>query len=546
MKSFLNIAAALALTVILFAGCKNPAEDVQIIVDTDIFKSPTLIQFTNAKAGSEGPKAFTVEITGPGASLVRTPTGGKVFKTAEGLLNLFLDRIADPSPTNPVKFTVIANATGYAPTYQDVVIASATDPTIYKVPMVEYANPTAGSGVIVSTRVITNGVTSTDISFTTATNAGMAQKSDITVPTGTAFLDAAGQSVGGSQLEARIVYSGYATSGKFSNLAGGGFANNVIGANGQAIVGGVNLVPVGSLSINMFAGSKEVKSFTKPVSIDMEINGSTLNPNTNQPIKENEIIPQWSLNTETGQWKSEGNATIVKNTAGILVARMTINHLTDWVCAFESTTRLCTTSITINRPSATEEEDFFFTNDIGSLFSSSGKLVMKKGEKTKTFSGDVVKSSYFMITVTAGSEKYVQRALSTTKSFASAYCGVTNTINFVEKPDLVEVDVDIKFKCTTKDLLTGINSFITITPIGASSDQASIYSLTKGIGSGTIVNGVTYKIVASVDGVAYTSQFTADKKNFVLPTGFDLTGTAVYDAGTKRLKINGQVTKSCN
>ena len=161
MKSLLkNIATALALTVILFAGCKNPAEDVQIIVDTDIFKSPTLIQFVNAKAGVDGPKVFTVEITGPGASLVVTPTGGKVFKTAEGLLNLMLGRTANPSPTAPVKFTVIANATGYAPTYLDVTITSATDATIYKVPMIEYANPTAGSGVIVATRAITSGTSS--------------------------------------------------------------------------------------------------------------------------------------------------------------------------------------------------------------------------------------------------------------------------------------------------------------------------------------------------------------------------------------------------
>ena len=125
------------------------------------------------------------------------------------------------------------------------------------------------------------------------------------------------------------------------------------------------------------------------------------------------------------------------------------------------------------------------------------------------------------------------------------FCNTTTVFTFVEKPDLVGVDLDIKFKCTNKDLLTGINSFITITPIGSSSGKSSSYSLTNGIGSGAITNGVTYKIVAS-DGKAYTSQFTADRKNFVLPTGFDLTGSAIYNSNTNRLTITGTVIKDCN
>ena len=540
MKSlFKNIAAAFALIVILFGGCKNPAEDVQIVVDTDIFKSPTLIQFVNAKAGVDGPKIFTVELTGPGASLARTITGGKVFKTADGFLNLVLDRTANPSPTAPVKFTVVANATGFAPTYVDVTITSATDPTIYKVPMIQYANPTAGSGAIVTPNIaINNGTTSNNITITTATNAGMAQKSDITVPTGTTFLDAAGQSVGGSQLEARVVHSGFAADGSFANLPGDGFAANLIGANGQPVAAGVYLDPVGSVSINMFAGSKEVKSFNKPVTLDMEIKSTIINPTTNQPIKENETIPLWSLNTQTGQWKNEGNATVVKNGAGVLMASAQINHLTEWVFAYPLFAG-CTTSITINRTTDKEEETFTFTDLIKK---STGSFTLKKGEKTKTFSGGVIRSAN-RLTVTAGSDIYTQRVISTPQG---TFCGVTSVFNFVEKPDLVGVDLDIKFKCTTKDLLTGINSFITITPMGASSDQASSYSLNKGIGSGTITNGVTYNIVATVDGIAYRSQFTANKTKFDLPSGFDLTGTAVYNATTNRLTIVGQVTKNCN
>ncbi|MEJ5993339.1 hypothetical protein WG904_02825 [Pedobacter sp. Du54] len=538
MKTFKNITAAFALIITLFAGCKNPAEDVQIVVNTDIFKSPTLIQFVNGNPLLDGPKVFTVQITGPGASLVRTPTGSREFKTAEGSLNLVLDRSANPTPANPVKFTIIANATGFAPTYQDIEITSETDPKIYQVRMTEYANPMAGSTSVVATSPISNGTTSADIKFSTIPNAGMPQKSDITIPTGTGLLDATGQSVGGAQLEARIIHSAKAADGTFANLPGGGYASNVIGTNGQPVPGGVYFDPVGVVSINMFANNKEIKSFTKPVIIDMEVNNDIINPTTNQPIKENETVAMYSLNTATGQWKAEGDATFVKNTAGVLVARMPITHLSDWAYIFPASAG-CPTTITINRPNADEDELFYF-KDV--LDWGKGTLIMKKGEKTKSFTGSTIRSAN-RLTVKAESDKYVNREL---VSGTNSYCNKTTTFTFVEKPDLVGVDLDIKFKCSTKDLLTGINAFITITPVGGNASQASSGSLVKGIGSGTIVNGTTYKIVASVDGVAYTSQFTANKNNFELPSGFDLTGTVVYNSATNRLTINGQVTKNCN
>ncbi len=72
-----------------------------------------------------------------------------------------------------------------------------------------------------------------------------------------------------------------------------------------------------------------------------------------------------------------------------------------------------------------------------------------------------------------------------------------------------------------------------------------MYNLSQGRASGQIVNGVTYKIVASVDGKTYESQFTASKSNFQLPSGFPVVGTAEFING--RLVIEGLVTKTdCN
>ncbi len=555
MKLFKNIAAAFAVIIVLFAGCKNPAEDVQIIVNTDIFKSPTLIQFVNAKKGAEGPKNFTVEIKGANADLVRTSTGGKVFKASDGLLNLLLDRSASPTPTNPVKFTVVASAPGFAPVFQDVVITSESEPTFYKVAVAEYANPAAGTGTVVDTKAISNGTTNSEITITTPINATMAQKTDIALSTGTGLLDASGVSVGGGQLEVRVVFAGTATNGTTPVVPGGNFASNVIGANGQVVAGGLNFYPAGSVSIDMFAGTKEVKSFTKPVIVDMEVNPNMINPTTNQAIKEGETIPLWSLNDETGQWKSEGNATFVKNTAGKLVARMPINHLSSWVPAFGyaavDPAPQCNTTIIVNKPAATVSETFILTGISGG--SPLNLVRFAAGETTKTvtvlsgkYASGAISISPFVLSIGTASA-YVNNTL--TSSVLPSFCGVTTTFNYVAPPatSVINADVYVKVKCNGKDLLTGINAIITITPLNASPEEVRVYNLRQGRGSGQIIDGVTYKIVASIDGKSYTNQFTASKTNFQLPsTGSEFSGTAVYNSVTNRLAIDALVTKNCD
>ena len=538
MKLFKNITAAFALIITLFGGCKNPAEDVLIVVNTDIFKSPMLLQFVNAKSGAAGPQDFTVEITGPNASLVRTTTGGKVFKAGAGLLNLLLDRNANPTPSSPVKFTVVANVSGFAPTYQDVVITSATDQRIYKVPMVEYKNPSQNTGVVEATKAITNGTASTDLVFTTTTNTTMADKSDITVPSGTGFLNAAGQALSGNQVDAKIVHFGTAGAGTTQALPGGTFSTNVIGANGQPIAAGVNFNPAGAVAIDMFAGTIEVKGFTKPIIIDMEVVATMINPTTNQAIKVNETIPMWSLNEKTGQWKSEGNATFVTNATGKLAARMQITHLSVWMSAYTATS--CNTNITINRPSSDSDEQFELTSPSGSV----AYTTLLKGEKTKSIALASTSNEKGVIKARSVTGNYASNAL--TSSAYTTLCSQNSAFTFAAAPDVINANVYVKFKCSNKDLLTGINAYVTITPVGGSTDDAKIYNLVNGRGTGSIINGVTYSIVASVDGVIYRSQFKADKSDFILPSGFDLTGTASYNASENMLTIDGVVVKNCN
>jgi hypothetical protein len=541
MKLFRNITAALAVSVIVFAGCKNPARDIQIVVNTDIFKSPMLLQFVNARPELEGPQNFDITITGPGASLVRTTTGGKTFKAAGGLLNILLDRSANPSPASPVKFTVVANAAGYAPTYQDVTVTSATAPLILRVPMNQYTNPAANTGAVVSTKATTNGTAASDLVITTATNAGMALKSVVTIPSGTSLLDAAGQPVGGNQVEARIVH--YSAAGA-SFMPGGSFGANALGANNQPIANGANFNIAGAVSIDMFFGGKEVKGFSKPVIVDIEVNSAMINPTTNQPIKENETIPMWSLNDETGQWKNEGTATFVKNGAGALVARMQITHLSGHIAAFDAS--LCavgSTKVTINKPVSTGTGVQQFQINYGGL-SMVEQMNSSETSKTITLVGTPNKPGEIKVTAMSGG--YVTNSFTTT--YASL-CSVSPTVTFVAQQDIVNIDVDIKLQCSGKNLLTGVNAFFTVTPVGKPLSEGAAFGLANGVGSATAVNGVTYRLSTSVDGTNYSTELKIEKKSGSIGGGSavgSLSGSYTYDAATNTLKIEGLVTKRCN
>lgn len=548
MKLFKKTAIALTVMTILVSGCKNPARDINVTVNTDIFKSPMLFQFVNAKKGGEEPKDFTVEIKGQNADLVRTPSGGKVFKASSGLLNLMLDRAANPTPNSPVKFTLIINTMGFAPTFQDVEITSATDPMLYKLAMVQYTNPAIGNGTIVATKTISNGTANSELAFTTATNTDLAQKAEITIASGTGFLDASGQPLGGSQLEARIVYTGTATNGKSPMATGGNIAKNVIGANGQPITEGVYFSPAGVATIDMFAGTKEVKSFTKPVNLDIEVNSNMVNPNTNQPIQENESIEVWSLNQETGQWKNESNGRIVRNTVGKLVARTQITHLSAFL--FGNSNRIvptaipnsCNAQITINRANADVAQYF----RISPLISNSD-ISLAVGEKTKTFQVKVGKFASHDLTATPVPTEGSQLYQALTTGVYLNLCDQKITFTFPAPPtNQINATIDLMFKCNNKDLRTGVNAMITINPEGAPADEAMVFTLVNGKARGVLVNGVTYNVTVAIDGKSYTQKFTATKNGVTMIPAPNFTGALAYNDETNTLKLIGLINKDCS
>ena len=331
-SAILRAALVLLVTVLAFDGCKKPTEGINLVVSTaSLFESPVLVHFENANTSSTNkPGDFEVTISGKDAALVQMGSGGDDFKASHGFLPLALKSGSNPSASKPITFNVRAEVPGYAPVVKNITITKDTV-HVFNVALIEYSKPVNGTAVLQTESAMTAGTVSTAVNLSPTTTAAMPEKATITIPAGTQVMDANNNVINAAQLKSSIVQYGSGTAAIANIFPGGMSPSNVLNAAGAAIPGGVNFVTAGLLSINMTAGTTPVKKFSKPVDIVQELQPGLINFENGTPVKAGDVIPLWSLNEETGQWKAEGNATVSLDPAtGKLVAKYAITHLSGW------------------------------------------------------------------------------------------------------------------------------------------------------------------------------------------------------------------------
>lgn len=548
MNSILkNIGASLALLLILFGGCKKSINNANVIENTESLKSSILIKFVNAKPrATNQPKDFPIVVSGQNFGLVLTTSGNNASQVTNGTLELALDQSANPSQSNPIKFTVSANAPGFAHTIKNIIVTNPTEPQVIIINLAEYANMPAGAGLANDTKSITNGTATKELVLTTSTNAGMDQKSKITIPAGTSFLDADGKIINANTISANIVHYGTASNESLSAFPGGFYADNVLGADGLPINGGVFFVTAGFLAIDLVAGDKEVKGFTKPVDIEMEIDYTLKNPTTGLEVKENETIPLWSLNSQTGQWRNEGIANFVKNSAGKLVAKAQISHLSYW--NFDWKLGSCNNgfggTLTINGPKYSQSE--FYPFDI--VLNNGTKL---RNDNLHAANGKV--THYELYQVPSGSGKYVvydrnYKVIAESPMYASM-CGQNTVLTLPEYtgPTIINVSLDLKIKCSDTNLTSGFTGVAFIFAPYEEWWNNSVLWVIDGKAQGYFVGGRTYNIGVCRNDMWYQTELKYQNNRYVLPLSNDFTGTVNFDPATKSLNINGLfTTRKCN
>lgn len=348
---------SLVLCIGLLAAACNPfedlLEDVTLLLGTDIIDNPLTIQFVNANSNStEQPANLTVTVAGPDADKLFTLFGDLDLAADGNVLNLAVEKSTLASPEQPLEFTVLATAPGYLPVERRFRITDTKGYRLETVPMAQLSNLPAG----VSRRTLTleapaNGTLST-INFATALDNGKQERAIISIPQGTRFFDAAGQPVTGTVEVDLIHFDTREWQGRQSLPAG----LDVDDAKDNGVsLGDGSFHTAANIRLTMRVGSTDIRSFSQPLDVIIEIADDVINPFTGSFIAQSNIIPVWSREENSRVWNREGNA-MISFMNGKPTAQYQQDHLSDWTVSWFLIDR-CLTPTALNFSSVITREE---------------------------------------------------------------------------------------------------------------------------------------------------------------------------------------------
>ena len=529
-------------------SCGKPLDGIDVIVTTGaLSKSPTLVQFVNSNSDSPTPIPTSIDVTigGPDKALVQTEDGGSTtFKATNGHLAISLSRKANPTTTNPVVFTVSASPTGYVPVLKTFTITSDTAKLIVKLPLVEITRPGDGIAYVAQNLALTSGTSaasSTTITVPTRTDAP--QSASLNIAASTQMKDASGAAVSATSLSYNIVHYGTGSAEANSAFPGGFMPTNVIGADDK-IISQLAFYNAGTLSIRMTAGTTAVKSFSKPVNVTIEISKTLINPTTGRAVAIGDAIPIWSRDETTGQWKNEKSTGVIAESAGKFYVTFPITHLSDWGLMWSS-------------PVAN-----FIPNFIGPQVPFFQGYQINASIYNQVFMNLINPFGSFNVPSLTFPTGFGSIGLTLFSNFGDPTVPVfqsevnpasQGTVNITVPTPTVEyiaADITLVGKCTSKQVVAYPSTWITVTDVTDVTDltESPVYA-TDGKISTSFISGHTYKATTTYNGkTRTTAAFKVDKTTNLSINGTEgLTGTAVYDAVSGRLKVDATFTVgTCN
>ncbi len=571
----------LSFFVLALSGCKNPAQDIIININTStLFKSPLLVHFDNSGGAPVGD--FEVSISGKDSALVQMGTGGTKFKAVEGMMSLALKSGAKPTEQNPIVFIVNADITGYAQVNKKIVIT--TDSALmYRIPLSKYVKPVDGTSTFEIETLLSHGVTTEALTLSTPVNAKLAQTVSVNIPLGTEMLDASKKIIDANLLKSTLTLYGLSATSLAATFPKGLTDINGVDKDGNAIPGGVSYTTAGLLRTVMLAGETAVRHFSQPLQVSQELAANITNPDTKSPVKAGDVIPLWE--GASGSYKPTTYTAIVATGAnGKLVANYTIPYTSTWNLAWRKsavlgfinrdlainflpnkaswtglhTVQLQTSKGTYltNLPRYTPEKEFF----------RQGKIL----NGTTTYTSVTGKYGFGLVTVpNIGNAKVVVvdskgKTLGESAVFDPLTASSVNVNITVPDPvvptvppgpsgplEYINISAEFTGKCIGKNIVAPLNSWVTINDI---TDKKYTYVYVK---SGAIdqpggvmklIVGHQYKISATYQGKAYsTGTFPIKKASMDIPAAAEnFSVVTTYNGTSNTIHIVGVLSMDCN
>ncbi|MEH0154344.1 hypothetical protein V6R21_09385 [Limibacter armeniacum] len=312
------------LVLCLIGSCNDPLEglQLQLAIDDDSNISTITVQFVDTNSSTEIPfEDISISVSGPNATSILSQNLNRRFSVNEfGFLTLVVKSQSEV----PIQldFTVTAKLSNYLTTSRNITTTNAEAQYVY-INMVNLSSPPEGISVQeINFNTDSQGATTQEMSFQTYSYDQ--EGASVTIPNGTIMKDAKGRPVTGN-VTAQLVYFSPNSPQALEAFPGGLDNISLREEEGYFVFETAGLV-----AINMHSETKEVKTFSEPIKVEISISSATSNPENNyEPVKAGDIIPVWSLNEGASSWDSEGNA-LVYEQSGELYATLSVSHLSYW------------------------------------------------------------------------------------------------------------------------------------------------------------------------------------------------------------------------
>lgn len=329
-NTLLKIALIFGLIIsLIMIKCTDALKDVQITVNSDVFKYTSLIDITSSSGASMDDA--TVTISGTDAAKIYNMDGYQDFKVNGGIVTFAVDPNNTPNENDPVEFNVTIKKSGYSTVNIPVVITAKDSSSLQYIVMVDNANPPAGVTSKSNTINIDDGKVSGDTTIVVGSGTVEDGATTIDLKAGTQFKDAGGTVFGSlTEVKTTTLTVDAASNDGLAVFPGGSLTQNAVKTEGGSSAAGT-LFPAGLTEVTMTANGQEVKGFTTPVQINLQLNPDFVNPSTNQVIKVGDELKVYSYSADNGYWQYENTAAVV-NKEGHLMVTITTSHLT-WFMA---------------------------------------------------------------------------------------------------------------------------------------------------------------------------------------------------------------------
>lgn len=346
-----SIFLAVIFTATFFSQCTlkediakitDAAKNLKVLIGSPEFNALAHFEIKDAKTNQYITAEASIKVTGTDAASIYNNLGQKQteYKSVLGMVDLVVDPHNVDSnliKTKPIEFDVTIKAPGY----NSVTKRVSLNENKFKNIIVELVKlDAAPDGVVVSQNQNFGTTNSTGALTQTSTQTLNSGSVTVEVPKGVVMKDESGNPVTGKVESQVIFYDPMKSEGQEAIPGGLDVSANVNGNTEN-----LQFVSAGMFGVNLTAGEQSVKTFENGgIRIKTELDPKLINPYTNKPIVENDVIEMWSVNEGSGEWKLEKMDT-VRKVNGKLVLEETVKHLSVWNWDFKQ--NICATGATI-------------------------------------------------------------------------------------------------------------------------------------------------------------------------------------------------------